>query len=339
MTSAPPLPERIRTRRLVAAAIERLELDLSGAGVLTEAATGAFAVTPVIAAAAGAERVWALGGDSTHGSASEAFAQVRELAAACGIADGRIGFADSRESLPEDINLVTNLGFVRPVDLDLLERLRRPAVVSLMYEAWEARDGEVDFAACRRLEVPVAGVHEEFESLGVFSACGQLAVKLCFEAGLEVAGNNLILLGRASPFTGVIGDALRANAAEVVTIASETELSRGALQAADGILVADWSGELVLGGSSGPRPEALAEWGEGLVIVQFGGVVAVEDLLDAGVSVYPPRQIGPRRMAFTLAHLGVRPVVDLHAAGLKVGELLLRGEPFGRYESLVQQIA
>jgi hypothetical protein len=323
--------------------IEQLELDLSSAEVLTEAATGAFAVTPVIAAAAGAERVWALGGDSVHGSASAAFAQVQELAAAYGIDDGRIEFIDRRASLPDDINLVTNLGFVRPVDLDLLGRLRGPAVVSLMYEAWEARDGEVDVSACRRLGVPVAGVHEEFESLGVFSACGQLAVKLCFEAGLEVAGNSLIVLGRASPFTDVIGGVLRANGAEVVTITSGAELSRGAVGASDGIVVADWSGELVLGGSVGPRPETLAEWGEGLVIVQFGGVVAVQDLLDAGFSVHPPRRLGPRRMAFTLAHLGVRPVVALHAAGLKVGELLLRrmqsGAPFGRYESLVQDIA
>ena len=41
------------------AAIERCQLDLAGQVVLTEAATGAYAVTPVLAALAGAQ-VYAL---------------------------------------------------------------------------------------------------------------------------------------------------------------------------------------------------------------------------------------------------------------------------------------
>ena len=57
--SALPGLDGRRLVRLMTAAIERCELDLSGRVVLTEAATGAYAVTPVLAALAGAQ-VYAL---------------------------------------------------------------------------------------------------------------------------------------------------------------------------------------------------------------------------------------------------------------------------------------
>ena len=74
---------------------------------------------------------------------------------------------------------------------------------------------------------------------------------------------------------------------------------------------------------------------------------AVEELRDAGLTVLPPRDPGPKRMALTLAELGPRPVIELHAAGLKVGEIAVRrsrGEP-GRpaadnslYSALIQEV-
>lgn len=62
-----------RVGRLMKAAIETFELDLAGLTVLTEAATGYCALTPVLAAVAGADRVLALARDSRHGTAAEAW--------------------------------------------------------------------------------------------------------------------------------------------------------------------------------------------------------------------------------------------------------------------------
>ena len=56
-----------------------MNLDLAGVRVVTEAATGPYVVTPVMAAAAGAEVV-ALAKDSRHGSAAEARRQTMEFA-------------------------------------------------------------------------------------------------------------------------------------------------------------------------------------------------------------------------------------------------------------------
>jgi hypothetical protein len=51
-------------------AILQCDLDLSRVTVLTEAATGAYSVTPVLAALAGAQTVFAYARDSRHGSAA-----------------------------------------------------------------------------------------------------------------------------------------------------------------------------------------------------------------------------------------------------------------------------
>jgi hypothetical protein len=334
---------RARAIDLIRHAAVQLELDLTGTVVLTEAATRAYAVTPVIAAMAGARQVEALGKDSDHGRAPEAFAEVAALARDAGVDERSIRFCGSREEISADANLITNLGPLRPIDRDLLSRLQGPAVVSLMYEAWEARPGEISFQSCGEFGIPVAGVWEDFGSLGVFRSCGTLAVKLCFEAGLEVAGSRLIVLGEETPFCSVISDALERAGATATHLASAEELTKETVVAADAIVVVDYYADVaVLCGDTGPDASAIASWNPFLRVVQFYGPVEVEGLLEAGLPVYPARRLAPRTMAFTLAHLGLRPIVNLQTAGLKVGELLWRrlanGDSYGKYESLVQEI-
>jgi len=62
-----------------------------------------------------------------------------------------------------------------------------------------------------------------------------------------------------------------------------------------------------------------------------------------GVAVYPGEDLPSRRMAHTLAALGPRPVIELHTAGLKVGEIgvaMEMGKTVDkRFSGLVQTIA
>ena len=60
-----------RLVRLMRDAVERCELDLSGKVILTEAATGAYVVTPVLAVMAGAEKVFAVTKDTRHGTVQQ----------------------------------------------------------------------------------------------------------------------------------------------------------------------------------------------------------------------------------------------------------------------------
>jgi hypothetical protein len=330
-----------RVVRLIRRAIDELDLDLSGARVLTEAGSGPYAATPAIAAAAGAERVDAVTGDSQFAPATEVEREVAALVGALDVAPDRVRVHRSRTAVTRGVDIVTNLGFVRPVDEGLLEKLSRHGVVSLMAESWEIRPEDVDLSACRRMGVPAAGLFEDFRGLNVFASCGPLAVKLCFEAGLEVAGNALVLLG-AGRFADVVRLALEANLAHVRQVASASELDEAAIAAVDGLLVVDYhASHAVLGGDVGPSGAQLAAWNPALRIVQFTGVTDVRALTVAGLAVWPPHRLRPRRMARTLDHLGPRPVVFLHAAGLKVGELLWReareGVQYGEYTPLVQR--
>ena len=73
-------------------AISDLELDLTNISVLTEAASGPFAVTPLIAALSGSPHVVAIAKDSSYGSALEVIDYVRGWAQELNIED-RIEFS------------------------------------------------------------------------------------------------------------------------------------------------------------------------------------------------------------------------------------------------------
>ena len=85
-----------RLRALMDRAIATTELDLSGLTVLTEAATGAYATTAVVAAMAGAARVYAFAKPSRHGSVADVEAEVLKLASFAGVAPGWRSLRDNR---------------------------------------------------------------------------------------------------------------------------------------------------------------------------------------------------------------------------------------------------
>jgi hypothetical protein len=129
------------------ARIAALGLDLGGLNVITEAATGAYACTAVIAAMAGA-RVTALARDTVrHGSARDAFDATLGLARLAGVADrvDAVGRLDPAALVRCDI--LTNSGHLRPITRAMIERLPGRAVIALMFEAWEFRGTDLDLAA------------------------------------------------------------------------------------------------------------------------------------------------------------------------------------------------
>ena len=78
---------------LMREAILRCDLDLSGFTILTEAASGAYAVTAILAAMSGAHRVFALARDSRYGSASEVAENLTTLARRANVEKQKIGRA------------------------------------------------------------------------------------------------------------------------------------------------------------------------------------------------------------------------------------------------------
>ncbi|MBN9519691.1 hypothetical protein J0H58_14410 [bacterium] len=313
-----------RLARLVRQAVERCGLNLRGRVVFTEAATGAYAVTPVLAARAGAERVFALARPSRFGTVAEARCTTEALAAEAGVA-GRVRVVtEKRPDLIREADVVTNSGHVRPIDRETVECMRPGAVVPLMYECWELRPEDVNLEACLARGIRVAGTNERHPQVDVFSYLGAMAVRLLTDAGVAVRGSRVVVVSD-NPFGPYIHRGLEAAGASVT---SPHELSPAALQSCgecDAVLVAAGTGPQVIVGRDEAR--ALASAAPSAVVVQFWGDLDRAGLDAVGVPYWPPSAPPTGHMGILPSALGPEPVVRLQAGGLKVAEVLLRAEP------------
>jgi hypothetical protein len=309
----------VRTVSLMVEAVARLDLDLSGLTVLTEAATGPFAVTPVLAAMAGADRVIARARSSSFGTTDQAFEATRRLAAEAGVEE-RIECVRNRS--PETFgaaDIVTNSGHLRPLDRQAIGWLKPTAVIPLMYEGWEHRPGDVDRSACERRHIPLVGTNERDHRIGVFDYLGPAAAHLLVAAGIEVLHRRILLLC-GNPFGSWLSGYLRRVGAEVRVVTNlEGHIPEGPY---DAVLVAQTPGaEPAVGPEDAAR---LSRHCPGRVVVQFWGDLDREALASNHLSVWPTHSPGPGRMGILLSDLGPEPAVRLQAGGLKVGQILAR---------------
>lgn len=329
-----------RALQQVRGLVESLELRLQGMVVATEAGSGPFLYSSLVALAAGADKVLVVAPDSSYGSHEGISSEVFSRAASWKLPTERLMLVPSRDALPDGIDIFLNLGFLRPLDTFLLEKASDRAVISYMCESWEVRPGDLDFDYCARRNLPVAGVDEDFDGAAVFESCGQLALKMLFEAGVEVRNCRVAVLSD-DPFGDVIERALSVNGAAVDRVAPGKAVSHEVLASLDALVLATYSGDRDVLASAGLSPQLIAGINPDLCILQFAGSVDFAACMAHGLNCYPAIDLPPFRMARTLAYLGKRPVISLHALGLKVAELLYRrkneGAGLGRFAGLVQE--
>jgi hypothetical protein len=312
-----------RLMRLVEEAVHRCALDLQGAVVLTEAASGAYVVTPVLAAMAGADHVFALTRSTRYGTVAEICAQTEHLAELAGVR-GRVSVVTEKTGeLVARADIVTNSGHVRPIDSTTAGWMKPTAVIPLMYEAWELRPADIDLDACHRRGIRLAGTNERHPAVDVFSYLGVMAVKLLLDAGVAVYGSRILVLCD-NPFAPYIERGL-AGAGAHVHLHSTLPGALAAGGVFDAVLVALQPGVDPVIDMNGAA--LLAERWPGAVIAQYWGDVDRAALADAGAPVWPEQAPSLGHMGILPSGVGPEPIVRLQAGGLKVGEVLLRGEP------------
>lgn len=337
MTEGRPGLNPARLVRLMQAAIEDCQLRLVDLTVLTEAATAAYAVTPVLAALAGADRVFALASPTRYGSAEEAARATLGLAEFAGV-ERRIRIIP--EKSPEIVaqaDIVTNSGRIRPIDAQTVSWMKPSAVVPLMFEAWEFRPQDVDLDACLRRGVAVAGTNERHPAVDVLSYLGVLACRLLTDAGVAVHRSRILLVCD-NPFLPYLVRGLEGAGAAVDVATGLAEAHPGGRY--DAILV-----------SLHPQPEcdldgaaaaAIARDCPGALVAQFLGDIDRPALAAAGVPVWPLEPPPHGHMGILLSAIGPEPVVRLQAGGLKVGQLLQQRRHSSvppEWASLVQLVA
>jgi hypothetical protein len=325
----------IRALALIQDAINKLRLDLSGLIVLTESGSGYFSVTPVIAASANAARVYAWTRNSIYGIGRNNISETRKLLERRNL-NGRVVFRlnERPQGDIENADIITNLGFVRPIDHSFISRTKPGTVVSTMCEKWEVRSNDIDIEACRKREVKVAGIWENHPRLRIFDSVGNLAVKLCLEAGFEIYQNKIAIWSN-DDFGKVVKRTFEDFGADkVFLINRDLELSQiGEKSRMDFLFIADYTSPATIIGRGGVL-DAAALSGYFGAIVHLCGKVDYEFAEKRGMAVYPKQSGYANRMTRTLAYLGPKPVIDLHTAGLKVGELLYKNKK----SKLVQRI-
>lgn len=305
-----------RLERLMRETVAACDLRLEGRRVITEAATGAYVVTPVLAALAGA-RVQAFTRSTRHGTIEEVAAATKALAALVGVED-RIEIVAERAALRfEEADVVTNAGHLRPLDASVIGRLRPGAALPLMFEDWEFRPGDLDLEACRRRGVLVAGTNERHPVVDVFSFLGAMALKLLFDAGIAVYRSRLVLLCD-NAFSPYIAGTLERLAGELVVCARPAAPPFSP----DAVLVA--TAPLTSAAAVTALSEQIAQAYPDAAVVQYWGDLDRGVFEARGIPLWPPQAPAPGHMAVLPGDIGPEAIVRLQAGGLKVAEVLLK---------------
>lgn len=302
--------------------IADLKLDLRGLNVITEAATGAYACTAVIAAMAGASSVTAVGRDTRHyGSYQDAIDATMRLACAAGVAD-RISFALSvGPAKLATCDILTNSGHLRPISRDMIGELPTEAVIALMFEAWEFRATDLDIEACRRRGIRIAAVNERHPDVAVFPFLGPLCVRLLADGGVQLKASRVALLcdNAFAPFIlqGLTFAGCRASLFE-----NAAEVRSGAWDVV--VVAVDPGRNAALGESDFARLAATAGRAR---LVQFWGDIDRGAATRYGFTdIVPAIEPAEGHMGILLNAIGPEPIIRLQAGGLKAAELVRRGD-------------
>lgn len=181
--------------RTIQRQIGSCDLTLGELVVATECANGAYASTAAAAVAAGAAHVWAYGADSRWATVEQSEADVRALIEALGADQSRLTVVRDKAQVPwAAVDIVTNSGHLRPLSADLIGALPADAVIALMFEAWELRDGDIDVQAAVRCDVPIIGVDEHHPACGAFEFVGALAVSEAMRRSWSIADAHVAVI-------------------------------------------------------------------------------------------------------------------------------------------------
>jgi hypothetical protein len=317
-----------RAIRLIREAVDKLSVDLRGYTVLTEVGSGGYLYTPIIAALAGSEKVIAWTSDSRYGKADVIKTECLTIARELGVAQSIEIFQNerSREHISE-ADIITNSGFLRPLDQSFLKAVKPGAVIPLMYESWELRATDIDIDFCKTNGIPVAGTWENHPAIRVFDSAGALAVKLANEAGLEVFENRIAVWSH-DHFGEVSCTAFRNAGARTVKMYDEcTDEWWRDFQSVDFIYLCDYKeGRPFFGPNGILNLKRMKDTNKSFSVIHLYGDVDNELLKREDVAVFPDRRGFPQQMTYTLGYLGPKPIIDLQVAGFRVAQDMLENK-------------
>lgn len=330
----------LRTRRTVDTLINKFRLDLSGLTVYTEAASGYYLHTPLLAACAGA-RVIAYTRNSSWGAASAIRDQTLQAASHWGLSEAlRVVFNKDEKDVGE-ADIITNSGLLRPINAQMASWMKRTAVVALMWEPWEFRASDLDLSACHARGITVIGTNEHAPPCDMRPYSGLFALKMLFEMGIEAHGSKLMLLGAQPTLGAQIARMFRLWGLDVVHFGSTSDYAehgydelpsywRDRGDTVDAVIVAEHHDPVLLIGPGGLLdPTDMFKTNPTMQVGVISGHIDQSSLAAAGITTFPSNIQPFGYMSYQASELGPRPVLELYAAGLKVGQVAVRARLAG----------
>ena len=323
--------------------VDTLELDLKGKTVLTEAATGAYIVTPVLAALAGA-KVFAYSRTTRYGTVEEVFARTQELTNGFKEFSLDIHYIDSLE--PKYItaaDIITNSGHLRPLNESMLRHAKDGVVIPLMYEAWEWREADMDINYIRKRGFPVVATNERHPEIDVFNYLGDMALKQIFDAGICPYRNKFILLCN-NDFGPFIAKVIAKVCERLAVIDFDENKAKYSLKEIDWIggfpefkIPAEYGdSEAIIftaypfdrnwiGNNTDVNIDQIKSAIKDPLILRYCGDIEETYLTGKNMRFFPSH-VPSGHMGVLPSAIGYDPIIRLQSGGLKAGELMLKGK-------------
>jgi hypothetical protein len=335
--------------------VEALQLNLKDKTVLTEAATDAYIVTPILAAIAGA-KVFAFTRNTRYGKPEDVFAATKKLAGTFHKFPLDIQYADQ---LTPDIiaqaDIITNSGHLRPLNKNMLVHAGDSLVIPLMYEAWEWRSADMDIEYIRQRGFKIGATNERHPEVDVFNYLGDMALKQIFDAGICPYGNKFVLLCN-NDFGPFIAKVLSRVCNGVAIIDKDENRDRyqknqvdwiggfpdfkipDSYRNAEAVIFTAYPFDQEWIGENTPiNPEQLQSQLSDPYIIRYAGDLNETALNNKGVR-YFPNHVQSGHMGILPSAVGYDPIIRLQSGGLKVGEALLSGNHIYKNERILDLV-
>ncbi len=311
--------------------VRKYVIDCSGLTVLTEAASGAYLFNPMIPILGGAARVITFCQNSRYASAQEVEESMHAVYVQAGLADRYEFETRLNASIIGSADIVTNSGHLRPFNGDFLESMKNTGVLPLMWEPWELRPGEIDLDVARRRGILIMGTNEHQAPCDLRPYSFLTALHLAMSHKASVADDRILVIGNQPTLAYPMADGfhrLNISCRRLSPTCTPTEAAE-AVAWATYIIVAEHVDQRLLVG-----PGGLIDT-QSLVDANTTGVGVVSGNVDRdhlekhGISVHPERIAPPGFMSYMPSELGPYSVMDLFAAGVKVGQVMARARLSG----------
>ena len=303
----------------------QLNLDLSDKVIITELATNAYFDAALIPLFAGAKKVIYVANNLSQEDLANTKKKLKEITELNSITSEVL--IREQVPLPEDlmeVNILCNTGALRPLNFNLLRHVDPyNAVIQLMYDSWEVRDGDIDFDFCSSRGIPIVGTNESAISFDIFYNVAPLMLKMCLEVSRVYSEN--VFIFSDDDFGEKTREALGQLHPKSLVQSTDTQLLKDEINNIDLLVLCNYKEERPLLGQHGVL-NFIAD-NPNIKVVHLFGIVDANYVKSAlNLKVYPNFAGNNKTMYTTFSHIGREPVIDLFVASYKAGSSYLNKE-------------